>query len=250
MKNSSLKIIALLLFLNGSFLSAQEISGTAYYKVKTVTKDIKFQNNIDKDFKERIQKKYAEGVEEEFILDFTDNESVYKPKTIYENQMERKAGEIYTKNPEQYKLYRNVAAKQVLFETKLLGKYVVVKDSIINWNWKLENGTMKIGDYECKKATREYKPHQHKEDIGKNGKEIKPHVVTVWYAPEISVSHGPGIYYGLQGLILQVEDGNRTVKLTKLKRNKKPKEIKKPSNGKLIAKKDFNEISSQICNCD
>lgn len=60
-------------------------------------------------------------------------------------------------------------------------------------DWQLEEGTRLIGDYVCRKATREL-------DSGL--------LLTAWYAEAIPVPDGPRGYHGLPGLILEVETEN------------------------------------------
>jgi GLPGLI family protein len=56
-----------------------------------------------------------------------------------------------------------------------------------SYNWKITNDTTTIFGIQCVKA---------KSDSG----------VTVWFAPSIPVNSGPGVFYGLPGLILQVSN--------------------------------------------
>ena len=66
--------------------------------------------------------------------------------------------------------------------------------------------------------------------------------VTAWYTPEIPVNQGPEGYWGLPGLILEVNDGKTTILCSKIVLNPKDKvEIKAPTNGKEISQKDYDE---------
>ena len=67
--------------------------------------------------------------------------------------------------------------------------------------------------------------------------------ITAWYTPEIPVSQGPEGYWGLPGLILEVNDGKTTILCSKIVLNPKEKaEIKAPSNGKEVSQKEYDEI--------
>ena len=48
-------------------------------------------------------------------------------------------------------------------------------------------------------------------------------VVTAWYTLDIPVSHGPGDYWGLPGLILEISDDNTQILCTKIVMNPKEK---------------------------
>ena len=67
--------------------------------------------------------------------------------------------------------------------------------------------------------------------------------ITAWYTPEIPVSQGPEGYWGLPGLILEVNDGKTTILCSKIVLNPKEKaEIKAPDNGKIVSQKEYDEI--------
>ena len=67
--------------------------------------------------------------------------------------------------------------------------------------------------------------------------------VIVWYTPQIPVSQGPGEYWGLPGLILEVSADRTTMLCSKIVMNPEEKaEIKKPSKGKEVTKEEYNTI--------
>lgn len=67
--------------------------------------------------------------------------------------------------------------------------------------------------------------------------------ITAWYAIEIPISQGPSKYWGLPGLILEVNDGKTTILCSKMVLNTKEKlEIKPPKNGKKVTQKEFDTI--------
>src|SRR5690606_18150081 len=68
-------------------------------------------------------------------------------------------------------------------------------------------------------------------------------LVTAWYTPQIPVNQGPGEYWGLPGLILEVNSGNTTILCSKIEINPTDKtEIKAPSKGKVVTKKEYDII--------
>jgi GLPGLI family protein len=66
--------------------------------------------------------------------------------------------------------------------------------------------------------------------------------VEAWYTLQIPVGHGPGEYWGLPGLILEVSAGNTTMLCSKIIVNPdEPIEIKAPDKGKEITKADYQQ---------
>lgn len=78
------------------------------------------------------------------------------------------------------------------------------------------------------------------------GNTIEPKIemtaIEAWYTPQIPVSHGPGEYWGLPGLILEVSAGNVIMLCSKVIMNPKDKiEIEAPDKGKEITKLAYQE---------
>ena len=147
-----------------------------------------------------------------------------------------------------------------------MGKEFLVKGSLVSLNWKMESETRVIGGYNCFKATavvpvtqtdlRNLRPKKSEEATDKkDDKEKKTNfmdnlempkdvIVTAWYTPEIPVNQGPDKYWGLPGLILEVNDGKTVILCSKVVLNPKTKtDIKAPTKGKEISQKDFDETS-------
>lgn len=67
--------------------------------------------------------------------------------------------------------------------------------------------------------------------------------VVAWYTMQIPVNNGPGEYWGLPGLILEVSSGRTTLLCSKITMNPSEKsEIKMPVKGKEVTKKEYNDI--------
>ena len=65
--------------------------------------------------------------------------------------------------------------------------------------------------------------------------------VTAWYTPQIPVNQGPGEYWGLPGLILEVNADRTTILCNKITLNPQQKiEIQAPEKGKVISRSDYN----------
>ena len=73
----------------------------------------------------------------------------------------------------------------------------------------------------------------------------KEQTITAWYTPQIPINQGPGEYWGLPGLILEVNVGNTTMLCSKIIMNPKEKEIiEAPDKGKVVTKTEYKEIIS------
>ena len=78
------------------------------------------------------------------------------------------------------------------------------------------------------------------------GKPKEDRLVTAWYTPDIPVSHGPAEYWGLPGLILEVNDGSMILLCSKLMLNPEKKfEVKPPKKGERVTRAEFDAIKKK-----
>lgn len=159
-------------------------------------------------------------------------------------------------------------------ETKQIGKYMCMKATAIKKGDEMDfmnmrrrgkkkedkskeedkgnrsigaSGNTELKDTEKVKDTSTIVSNDSKDDKPKDfmsevevPKEIE---VTAWYTMQIPVSQGPGEYWGLPGLILEVNAGKTTILCSKIVMNPTEKnEIKKPSKGKEVTKQEYNDI--------
>ena len=67
-----------------------------------------------------------------------------------------------------------------------------------------------------------------------------------WYTPQIPVNQGPGEYWGLPGLILEVNPDKTTILCTKIVLNPAEREeIIVPSKGEEITQEAYNKTITQ-----
>lgn len=70
--------------------------------------------------------------------------------------------------------------------------------------------------------------------------------VTAWYTLDIPISQGPGEYWGLPGLILEVSEGRTAILCSKITINPKEKiAIEAPKKGKKISQKEYQETMTK-----
>ena len=84
----------------------------------------------------------------------------------------------------------NNSLTERVFENLYVDGYFAVQEPLPKMNWKLLNERKKIGEYDCKKASVEFRGRTY----------------YAWYSMEIPVSLGPWKFNGLPGLILEVDD--------------------------------------------
>ncbi|UPT69289.1 MAG: GLPGLI family protein [Flavobacterium sp. JAD_PAG50586_2] len=96
-----------------------------------------------------------------------------------------------------YLLRKNSNVYYQSFDNKVLGKYVIKKNR--DNNWELINEQKTIEGILCYKAVMN--------DVVINPISLKSttFLVTAWYAPTLPFSCGPLNYFGLPGLILEVQ---------------------------------------------
>ena len=265
------KIIFVLVFAIASSLGlyAQEFQGMAIYESKTSTSDFKTRMQGNKDMTPDIQKMIEERMkkmfEKTFILNFDKSASIYKEEEKLDAPGQGIGGMrmLASMTGGGGTFYKNVKDKSYTVDKDFMGKEFLVKDSLPNLKWKMESETRVIGGYNCFKATavrpasktdfRNLRPKKEETATAKPADAKKTSfmdemdmpkevIITAWYTPEIPVNQGPENYWGLPGLILEVNDGKTVILCSKVVLNSKVKaDIKAPTNGKVISQKEFDE---------
>lgn len=270
------KIFFAILGLSTFIASAQkDFQGMAVYESKTSTADFakNFEGNKDitPEMKTQIMERMKKMFEKTFILNFDKSASIYKEEEKLEAPGQGGGGRMITSfmgGGGTY--YKNVKEKQYTVDKEVFGKEFLIKDSLPNLKWVLTEESKKIGDYTCFKATavkeasksdfrnfRRKKEEPKKEDekaTSEKKEEKKTNffdevempkeiTVTAWYCPEVPVNQGPDEYWGLPGLIMEVNDGKTVIMCSKLVMNVKDKaEIKAPTGGDKVSQKEFDDI--------
>ena len=246
----------------GTSLFAQDFQGKAYYESKT-TVDFDFGGRqIPEDRKKMILERMKQMSERTYILSFNRTESIYKEEEKLEQPgmgqgrggmrfaMMMGGGEDY---------YKNVQKTTYAVSKDLFGKIFLVNDSLPKLEWQMQADTKKIGNYTAYKATAVKKVREanmsaifqrrgREQNLENKEPEIieKEIEIVAWYCPEIPVNQGPGEYWGLPGLILEINDGRTSILCSKIVLNPKEKiDIKEPSKGKEVTQAEYDEISQK-----
>ncbi len=231
---------------------AQGFTGRAYYKS---TSKISISIDSTKMAPEQIaqiQASLKKQMEQNYILSFNQTESTWKKEeSLGGGPATASAGGavfMITSSGEGSTLYKD-AAGNYLQEQEMMGKEYLIQDKAEPFGWELSEETKKIGNYTAQKASFTKIVDSRRFSTGMTEMEnVKDTLqVTVWFTPEIPVSHGPENYYGLPGLILEVQNQGRTLICEKIELNPSadPVEIEKPSKGKVITQAEFKTIQEE-----
>ena len=270
------KIVYPFLFLI-SFITTnaqKDFQGMAVYESKTSTADFKsrFEGNkeITPEMQKMIEERMKKMFEKTFFLNFDKSASIYKEEEKLDTPGQGQGGGMrmmssFMGGGGTY--YKNVKEKMYTVDKEFMGKEFLIKDSLTTYKWQMSSEVRVIGGYNCFKATavipasktdfRNFKPKKKEEakegEVKKEEKEKRTNfmddfdlpkeiTITAWYTPEIPVNQGPEGYWGLPGLILEVNDGKTTILCSKVVLNAKEKvEIKAATNGKVISQKEYDE---------
>jgi len=253
MRNTLTVIITLFAFT----INAQNLTGKAIYKTSTKS-TLKFgedQEGVTDKMQEELKKRIQKMNQKTFILNFDKNSSTYKQEVTLK-EPKPQVGGLKTmfvafggaNNTNVY--YKNINEKRFSNQTDIQGKRFLVKDKLPEHKWEMSTETKNIGTYTCYKATY-LKEVEHKNVTFKNGEsteEINKEtiLITAWYTTQVPVSNGPDNYQGLPGLILEVNDGKKTIVCTEIILNPSQKiTIEEPKKGKVVSQKKFIKIEKQ-----
>lgn len=272
------KIIIASIFMISGLLNGQNFQGMAVYESKTSTADFMKGMSTNREMTPEMQKQIEERMkkmfERTFILNFDKTASIYKEEEKLDAPGQQGGGRMMMSMMGGGGThYKNAKDKQYVVDKEFFGKEFLIKDSLPKYEWKLEGESKQIGNYTCFKATAVIKVSEsdfrnfrfrnrnnEKEGVKKaetvkdtakakktnftdDWEMPKENVITAWYCPEIPVNQGPENYWGLPGLILEVNDGKTVILCSKLVLNSKEKvEIKPASKGKEVTQKEYDEI--------
>ena len=269
MNNSFSNFLLFTTFFITTTLFSQEFQGKAYYFSKSTMELGKFGATMNEAQKKQIKERLKNRLEKTYILSFNKEESVFKE----DEKVDAYSGatDTWGKNFTPGKQYKNVKTKELIQKQEFYGKQFLIKDDLLNINWVLGKETKQIGNYMCFKATatipnsdlnwyyfswNELRPSNKKEQsdsLLKSGlDETQPVLeeetipttnVTAWYSPQIPISQGPLEYWGLPGLILEVNVRNTTMLCSKIVMNPDEKlKIEVAQKGKEVTKKEYKSI--------
>jgi len=252
-------LLAAVAYLCSFFAQAQQFDGgIATYQTKTtIDMDGWGGRQMSEQMKKQIAERMKSRLEKTYTLTFNKDESIYEEVEKLEAPGQGGGMRFMGGGFSQGGIYKNIGDNLYARENDLMGKAFLIKDSLNKLDWKLEKESKMIGQYAAFKATaiRKIEPNAFtamrrrrntENDSTAVAKEPTEEIITAWYTPQIPVSQGPDEYWGLPGLILEVNAGRTVILCTKIVINpKEGLEIDQPDKGKEISRKDYEAVVAE-----
>jgi GLPGLI family protein len=235
----------------------KNFQGTAKYMSKTTMDMSRFGQQMSEQQKKQMMARMKNFLEKTYTLKFNKTESSFKEDVSLEGP--GASGPSWGRSNGQGSIYKSLKDKKMIEDVEQFSKRFLVTEPMDPPKWQLGTETKKIGNYTCYKATLtkedtnvdwgsifSRRGNSSKKDSTKT-KEDKPKVkmltITAWYSPQIPVSAGPDKYYGLPGLILEINAGRTTMLCTEITINSdEVLVINEPSKGKEVSRDQYNDI--------
>ena len=232
--------------------SAQDFTGVATYKTKRKI-DIQLDSTqMNSEMHQKMMDMLKKQFEKTFVLSFNKEESVYKEEEKLGAPQMAGMQMVVVNTGGSDLLYKNTKEERYTNQNDVFGKIFLIKDQLKKEDWHFESDTKNIGEYTCYKATITREQPKIVGGISINGdkdlsKQKEPEMetvtVTAWYTPQIPINNGPGKYYGLPGLILEINDGAETIICSKIVLNPSESvDISEPKKGKVVTQEEFDNI--------
>lgn len=235
---------------------AQDFQGKAIYETKVTQAPDFGGREMPEARKKQIIAQMKSAMEKTYILTFDRTSSFYQEDEKLEAPGGGGAGWMRFMGGDVGKYYKDIKGGSYAKQIESYSKMFLIKDKLEKPEWKMGAETKKIGKYTAYKATlttpidttgMESMMRRFRRGRGGqsgNAREIKTEkTVTAWYTLDIPISNGPAQYWGLPGLILEVEDERSTLICTKIVMNAADKiEVEAPKKGKEINQKDYDAL--------
>lgn len=210
-------------------------SGKITYTIKSIefevidksTKDSKLIEATKKIANSQIFSLYFNSTKSKFIKESTLNENIDSNTKQKIDLLNKIASLRFTLD---FNFYIDFTLKKTIKEKD---DGILISENLKNIEWQILNESKKIGDYLVYKAT------YNKTYIGRDGKN-KSSTVVAWFAPSLPYSYGPKEYYGLPGLILELQDKETTFIASNMEFYENEINILFPK-GKKISEEDYNK---------
>lgn len=234
----------LLLFLATLSVSAQNFQGKIYYSSKSKVHSVQSMESFTEDQKAAIKKGQDAASAKKYVLEFNKKHSLFTENTklslLPTRPMRSGGGMMMINSPGNF--YKDLLTKTYVNQKDLFGKQFIIQDDLETIAWKKTDEVKTIGKYVCFKATAQI-ANTNKYDDDNQGETI---TVVAWFTLDIPVSQGPGMYWGLPGLILEVQSEDVVYLCTKIELTETDDiVITAPKGGKKISNKKFDTLFAQ-----
>lgn len=231
---------------------AQNFQGIATYKTAT-SLDLEMDSSaISGDQQAMIMQMLNQYLQKEYTLTFSKTESIYKEVEQLQQGGFPGMDILGTVMGTGGVFYKEVKDGRETRQMEFFGKEFLIKDSLKTLDWKLGKESKTIGSYTCFKATAQTEVIEKSISTSANDEEIeeaeekKIVTITAWYTPQIPISQGPDDYWGLPGLIMEVNNGSTVILCSQVVLNPKEKvSIEEPKTGEVVTREEFKEIATK-----
>jgi len=167
---------------------------------------------------------------------------VVKPKQAIEDARNQPDGPakgdhmfVSVAAPLSVEIFKNYETGTVVELRELGPKKYLIKDSMPEFQWKLEGQSKTVAGFACKKATTK----------NKEGDEI-----VAWYTEAIACPGGPELYGGLPGMILELQAGDNAFVYSAKTVGPIPEKavLTAPTKGKEMSRKAFDQMIEKEMN--
>ena len=223
----------------------QQFSGIATYnsstKMEMKMDSTRFTPEQIKQFTEMMRKQLFK----EYTLKFNRAESLFEEVEELESTAQGGRGPNFAMmaGGAGSLVYKNVANKIMREQVEFFGKVFLISDSLSLEDWKLGKETKQIGSYTCYKATTKRQIITRTVSTEKESVQDTIEIeVVAWYTPQIPLSHGPDIYWGLPGLIMEINTDKTTILCTKIELKQEDMKVAQPTKGEKVGREEYNTI--------
>ncbi len=249
----------LLILATVTTFAQKDFQGEAVYMSKTTMDMSRFGDQMSEQQKKQMMTRMKNFLEKTYTLSFNKTESSFK-EDVKLDAPGASGGSRWGASNGQGSIYKNLKDREMIEDIEQFSKRFLIVEPMEQPKWELGTESKQIGQYTVYKATmvkvdksvdfgsifgRRGRRNQEKDSTKTEDKkdEVKTLDVTAWYSPQIPVSSGPESYWGLPGLILELNAGRTTMLCTEIRLN--PTEsvkIEKPTKGKEVNRDEYNEI--------
>ncbi|MDB4064188.1 GLPGLI family protein [Flavobacteriaceae bacterium] len=237
--------------------SQKKFEGKATYMSKR-TMDMSRFDKMSEQQKKQMKARFKNFLEKTYTLSFNKSESSFKENVTLDAP--GTSGPSWGRSNGQGSIYKNLKDKEMVEDVEQFSKRFRIVEEMEFPQWEMSGETKQIGQYLCYKATmvkvdnsidwggifNRRGGNAKKNDstkVNQTKKPVKTQMITAWYTPQIPVSAGPEGYWGLPGLILEINAGRTTMLCTEIIINPEDVvEIKKPSKGKEVSREEYDTM--------
>lgn len=122
--------------------------------------------------------------------------------------------------------YMDFNSDSIYVQRQILDKTFLIKDTINRHSWVISDEKKAINGKECQKAVT---------SVGRYN-------VTAWFSIEDAIPFGPLGYFGLPGLIVELETPTYIYTLQSIVFPKETTIFNKPTEGRVVSQKEFDQL--------